>query len=458
MRHANRFLLLAFVTFFMSLSVASASTVGVFSIKQWGQASSEISLNALDSFGQGVYYGSSDPTSPANYLYASYLSNGSLAWQYNTRLPVNYVSNFSNNGNTYVIAGTGGSTFSGLLQQSYVIARSPPPDNATFWQSPNLNSSVESLGSAESSIPGNEDMVAGLENGTVICLSGLNGSVLWQQNRLGGSVFSVVDLQDGSVAVGCLNYTTGAGQVYRFNGTNGTPLWPYPYPQKPASGLRLTLIRKFVDINGVPEIIAVFNDGLIHVLNGTTGQDVRPLWPFNLTAAIPGDNVYDLLCSQDYTGDGFPDIVAGTEYGYLIIINGSDAKIVGKPTQVGYVVTSIQYMPSYENGVWSYNKTLAVSLENSTFASLICGVNTSNSSNLTVTGQISVPGTAQNLFSVENYTSLTGDLLFTTASGNVVYLLSGTEIITPEFPSQIIFVVLIVAVWFLVAIIRRERL
>jgi hypothetical protein len=268
-----------------------------------------------------------------------------------------------------------------------------------------------------------------------------------------GSVLSAVDLQDGSVAVGTFNTTTGKGQVYCFYERNGTMRWSYQ------SNYRFTLIRKFVKVNGASEVVAVFDDGLIHVLN-SSGKDVRPLWPFNLTAIIPGDNVYALLCAQDYTGDGFPDIVAGTGNGYLIIINGSNAKIVGEPKQVGSEVTSIQYMQSYENGAWYSNKTLAVSLENSSYpyVPLICGV---KASNLTVIGQISVPGgaIAQNLFSVGNYTSpFTGDLLFTTANGYVVYLLSGNEIITPEFASQIIFVILIVAVWFLVAIIRRKHL
>jgi hypothetical protein len=168
--------------------------------------------------------------------------------------------------------------------------------------------------------------------------------------------------------------------------------------------------------------------------------------------------VRDLLCTQDYTGDGFPDMVVSTQNGSLMIINGRTAKPVLSSTLLSsYVVAYIQYMYSYENGASYLNKTLAVSLENTTtsYVPLICGVNVTN---FAVTGQIPTPGevVAQNLFSVSNYTStFTGDLLFTT--NNVIYFLAGSNIITSEFPFPVTFIVLIIVVWLSIVILRRRR-
>jgi hypothetical protein len=448
----TRFLFLIFVTFFMSLSLASASIIGVFSLKQWGQASYEILPNALDSFGQAFYYGSSDPSSSANYLYASYVSSGSLAWKYNTGLPVNYVSNFSINGNAYVIAGTGGSTFSGLLQQSYVIARSS--DNRTLWQSINLNSSVESLGSTESSIIGNEDVVAGLENGTIIRLSGNNGTIIWRYSGVGSlspRPYDIFQLNNESFVVGTRDSGYPyEGHIYCFK--NGALCWE----NSSAPSNPLTLVERFGDVNndGVPDVIAVFSDAYIHVFDGATGKSMGSPWPFHV-----GDLVSSLLCSQDYTGDGFPDIVAGTRLGRLMIINGRNGTLVRGPITVGSTVAYVNYMYSYESGgTYSLNKTLAVSLLNSAYVPIISGV---NASDLTTMENVTVPGgvVAQNLFSIGNYTSpYTGDLLFTAGTAdNVVYFLSGTDIIFPEFSSQVVFIFLVVTVGFCVAISRRRR-
>ncbi len=460
MQRSNKSPFLALIMFFMFLflvygvfmspSVVSAATVPFFSL-DWNYpalAPGAISQHALDAMGQMVYFGSSVTTGSTNFLYAVNITSGKEIWKYNTSLPVDYVSNFTYNNSPYIIAGTGYPLGNPSIPALSHVFAFPLQSNQTFWKSAVPKVSIASLSSAESNITGNENVVAGLENGTVVCLSGLDGHILWQQNCT-GSVFSIVDLRDGSVAVGSLNYSTGTGQVYRFNEKNGTWLWSYP--QKPINGLSLTLIRKFVDVSGTPETIAVFDDGLIHVLSGKTGQDLAP-WPFNNTR----DNVKDLLCTQDYTSDGFPDILVGTDGGNLSIIDGRTATRVGVPVNVGYTVTYIQYMSFYENGFWYSNKTLAVSLLDSSFARYVYGI---NASDLATMKQFPVPSgvTAQNLLSVGNYTSAyTGDLLFT--ASNVVYLLSGADIISSEFPSQIILAIFIVAVWFLVAILRRERL
>jgi len=453
MQRAKKFLFLAFVTFFMSLSAASAGTFNFFSLG-WSYSAlgpGTISQHALDSIGQIVYFGSSNTFGPHNYLYAVNIANGQKIWDYNTSLPVNYVSHFEYNNSEHIIVGTGGSSY--IPSQSYVLAFRGSLNNETLWISPNLNSTVECVGSAESNPPGTEDVVVGLENGTIIRLSGNNGSKQWQYNGFVNVRYTdIAQLNDGSILVGTSDWAPPPeGHIYCLD-KNGILKWSY----NSAAGNPLTLVRKFGDINndGVPDVVAVFHDGFIYVLDGATGLGMSAPWtPFNV-----GEIVSDLLCTQDYTGDDFPDIVVGTAYGDLMIINGRTATSVLPLTSVGYVVSYIQYMNFSENGVWSSNKTFAVSVQqnSSDTSQFIYGV---NASDLAPMKQFPVPEKmiAKNLFDVRNYTSpYTGDLLFT--ANNKVYLLSGADIIVPEFPSQIILVVFAVAVWFLVAILRREHL
>jgi hypothetical protein len=202
-------------------------------------------------------------------------------------------------------------------------------------------------------------------------------------------------------------------------------------------------------------VIAIFSDTYIYVFDGTTGKSMGSPWPFHV-----GDVVSSLLCSEDYTEDGFPDIVAGTKLGRLLIINGINGTIVRGPVTIGSNVAYVNYMYSYENGGKYYlNKTLVVSLVNSAYVPIICGV---NASDLTTMKSVTVPGgiVAENLFSIRNYTNpYTGDLLFTAGTAkDVVYFLSGTEVIVPEFTPQVVLIVLIVAVWFLAVMLRRKHL
>jgi hypothetical protein len=383
-----------------------------------------------------VYFGSSKTTGYSNFIYAVNITNGDKIWQYNTSLPVNYVSHFTSSGSTYIVAGTGGST--SQLDKSYVIARWIAPTNKTLWQSVNLNSSVTTVSPVESNVTGSENVVAGLLNGTVFSLSGIDGSIQWRYN-CNGTVTDIVNMQDGSIIVGSSQtFPIVSSHVYRFS-KNGTLDWSVPFD------VPLTLVEKFGNTNNV---VVVVPDGLIHVFNGLTGQENSP-WPFNKT----GGYVIDLLCTQDYTGDGFPDIVAGTDTGTLMIINGKTASLIKGPTPVSsFSLSSVQYMNFYEDGATYLNKTLAVSVEESDLTFDVCGV---NASTLSIMKEYNTSSEALNLFNIGNFTSdFTGDLLFTV--GNTVYCLQGTDIIVPEFAPNFILISLVISVWFLIPILRKR--
>lgn len=450
MQNIEHFLLLTSVILFMCLPIVSAGTVGFFS-QDWSYPASYLVYpRALDCVGQMVYFGSHNTFGFTNYLYAVNITNGQLKWWYNTTLPVNYVSNFTYNGNTYIIAATGGSV--SLPSQSYVLALYTQK-NATLWNSTNLNAPVQSLGTAGSDVSINEDVIAGLANGQVLRLSGSNGSLQWRYNCEGnitiGNVPNIVQLDNGSIAVGTSSLTTGQGYLYCFT-KDGLPIWNYT--SEISNPLRE--IKRFRTLN---EIVAAFKD-VIDVRNGTNGAEISQ-WPFNTTQHIAPFNVTqeitDILCIEDYTGDGFPDIVVGTEGGtggFLMIINGRDATLTRGATQVSsYTLPYIQYMYFNDNLL---NKTLAISIEDSSHQYYVCGV---NASDLTVMKEFPVSGifAPTNLVSIANSTNFTGNLLF--SAGNVVYYVSGNEIVYSEFPSQIMVVVLILTIGFLLAISRREH-
>jgi len=449
MQYVNRLLFLTFATFFMSVSVVSGGAVSPVSHDWTYNAYGVIYPGALDVVGQIAYFGTNYDFGfgYTNFLYAVNITNGNLIWRYNTTLPVNYVSNFTYANSTYIIAGTGGST--SLPSQSHVLALYQQK-NVTLWDSANLYSSVQSLGAAESDFPNNEDVIAGLANGQLVRLWGSNGTKQWERTCAGnitiGRVPNIVKLDNGSVAVGTFSLDTEQSHIYCFS-KDGTPTWNYTTN----SYNPLRLIKRFGNLN---DVVAAFAD-VIDVRNGTTGAEIW-LGPFNVTQHIPPykatQAVTDLLCAEDYAGDRFPDVVACTTRGFIMIINGKNATLFRGPVQISHTSSYIQYMYSYENGVPLLNKTLTISIEDSSNSNYVYGV---NASNLAVENGLHVPYSAWNLVSISNSSSFAGDLLFSAA--NSVYYISGADVIFSEFPSQIIIVVLLGAVGVSETILRRHR-
>jgi hypothetical protein len=138
-----------------------------------------------------------------------------------------------------------------------------------------------------------------------------------------------------------------------------------------------------------------------------------------------------------------------------MIINGSDATVFRGPSEVSSLaLSSTQYLYSYETGAPLLNKTLVVSIENSSGSFYVYGV---NASDLMVMKEFPVSGNfeAMNLVNVANSTNYTGDLLF--SAGSTVYFISGTSIVYSEFPSQVMLVIVILTLSISVVISKRHR-
>jgi len=450
----------------ISVSASYANTVQILSA-DWSfsilnDPSYPISQNALDTVGQVAYFGSvnTQPGSPDNFLYAVNITNGQELWFYNTSLPVSYVSQFQYNTTDEGIVVGLGNPSNLVITSGRVLAFSGPQSNATLWESMIFTSAVLSLGSASGNNPNTEDIVAGLMNGSIIRLSGTNGTFEWQYNGVGpvsAPLYDIFQLEPnkGSVIVGTRNYGVAeAGHIYCLE-KNGTLRWSY----NSTAGNPFSLARKFYDVkgDGVPDVVAVFSDDLIYVLDGDssgTGKVIPP-WPFNATVLIN-----DLICTQDYTGDGIPDIVAAVNDS-IMIINGANASVFKGPTRISSLtVSDIQYMYFYQNGMTYLNTTLAANCEDYSSQTgityYIRGINATGSS-LSIMKNYSNPSKPLNLYPIPTSSnSFTGDLLFTI--GNTVYDVQGTGIVVPEFASNFLLVTLMISIWVLILIVKRRGL
>lgn len=426
------------LTLIFFLFIASAHAISSFSVSWSFNAQGPILQHALDTLGNVTYFGSGTAFGITNYLYAFNLTSGAKLWQYNTSIPINYISHFKFNTTLdAIIAGTGGSTT--LINNSYVLAKTP--SNATLWKTTNLNSSVTSLASVESNVTGSEDVMAGLANGTLFRLSGNNGLIQWR-NECNGTIYDIVRMQDGSIIVGSSRFLGPVGShIYRFE-KNGTLKWAVPYD------FPLTTVAQLGNTNNV--VVAV-RDGLIHMLDASTGQESLP-WPFSDPA---GKIVTDLLAAQDYTADGIADIVASLNDGSLMIVDSQNATLIRGPQTIATAnIYYIQYMYFYEGGNTFLNKTLAVSAVDfgPPFAYSVRGI---NATTLTTMKQYNTTAIAQNLINIEKFTSFyTGDLVFT--ANDTVFNLSGTDIIVPEFASNLVLVSLLISIWLLMLVFRRR--
>lgn len=423
--------------------IASASAANSFSLSWSSPGYGQTIQHALDVLGNITFHGSASTFGITNFLYAVNTTSGQEIWHYNTSIPVNYVSHFKYNTTLEaIIAGAGGS--SSLLGISYVLAKSP--SNATLWKTTNLNSSVTSVASIESNVTGHEDVIAGLANGTLLRLSGSDGSIQ-RRNVCDESVYAVIGMQDGSIIVGSSQTLPSvSSHVYRFE-NNLTQKWSVPF------SFALTVVTQ---LGNTDTVVVAVRDGKIHVLDVLTGQEASP-WPFSDPA---GKIVTDLLAAQDYSGDGLADIIASTNDGALMIVNGQNATLLKGPQIVATAnVYYIQYMYFYESGKTYLNRTLAVSGVDSgpPFAYSIRGI---NATTLTAMKQYNTSALAFNLANVQRSSSLyTGDLIFTVnnfLSGNhTVFDLSGTDIVVPEFTSNLILISLLISMWCLMLILHR---
>ncbi|MBK8233787.1 MAG: PQQ-binding-like beta-propeller repeat protein [Candidatus Eisenbacteria bacterium] len=152
---------------------------------------------------------------------------------------------------------------------------------------------------------GVEDVVAGCWDNQVHCYSGTTGAVIWNA-AVGTSVQRVVRLDDVSgdgvddVAVGSFDR---AARVY--DGATGTLLWRSLVGT--LNGGDVWAIDRLEDVtgDGVNDVCCGSFDTKVYAMDGVTGAI---LWSYTT-----GNRVFTVRGGPDLSGNGVPDVVAGTQ-------------------------------------------------------------------------------------------------------------------------------------------------
>jgi len=187
---------------------------------------------------------------------------------------------------------------------------------------------------------------------SVHLISGVDGTLLWtfdtHQYGQGGWVYEVapfVDLTGDGIAEvlaasGNDSYNTGPRRVHCLNGSNGQEVWSY------SNGYAVFGVRAVGDLtgDGIPEVAAGTGDGTpasyqVLLLNGATGS---LLWQ----TPSPLEAVWTVVPLADVTGDGIPDIAAGTNLG-VMVLDAATGQVVWT-FQTGSFCTDLDLVPDQD--------------------------------------------------------------------------------------------------------------
>jgi hypothetical protein len=236
---------------------------------------------------------------------------------------------------------------------------------------------------------GVRDVIAGMGDNVprVIALSGAGGgggaaSVIWLRDS--GSVFSIAQLPDQN-GDGVVEIVTGAWdqRVHCYSGRDGATRWDGVLPE---SAMRVVTLDD-VDGDGYPDVAVGSWENAARVLSGADGGLIwrtpvgtlngGDVWAIDRVGDVTGDGINDVCCGSfdtnvyvmngvsgeivwaylvgnrvftvrgvpDLSGNGVPDVVAGTQKlssgGICYAFEGAESSVsVGTPAPVGLVSLS----------------------------------------------------------------------------------------------------------------------
>ena len=165
------------------------------------------------------------------------------------------------------------------------------------------------------------DALAGASNdqetmGKVYGISGSNGSILWDADMTGSSVWALEQLNDLNND-GTSDVIAGdfGGHISLLSGVSGTSLG--------TSGVGNSLILRFVKVD---DINADGHEDILVAHSGTNGVVISGLDASNLWLHSLADKSWNVAKSNDLDGDGFSDVLIGTLYtgNYCYFLSGDD--------------------------------------------------------------------------------------------------------------------------------------
>lgn len=258
-----------------------------------------------------------------DYCYCVNGSNGALVWAYDGQdafLDVRSCQDINNDGIRDVVAGLGDDAV-----QRQVVALSGA-NGARLWSRP-VGGAIWNLAFIDDITgDGIREVVPATWGTTLYCINGSNGAVVWSVATAAQQRVATLDDVNGDgvrdIAVGF--NTTSACRV--FSGLDGTVLW-----NRATSDWTWTVDR--IDDctdDGVNDVVVGDFDGIVYLLDGVTGSVV---WRWTNPT---GDKIMTIRGVADISGNGAPDVVAGTQLLYSPPTGGDVYALEGKdnPTAV----------------------------------------------------------------------------------------------------------------------------
>ncbi|MFN3555970.1 MAG: choice-of-anchor D domain-containing protein [Bacteroidales bacterium] len=157
----------------------------------------------------------------------------------------------------------------------------------------------------------------------IFCLNGLTGDIIWQ-TPVNAAAFAVLAVEDFT-GDGVPDVIAGAtspsqqGRVIAINGANGNILWEFT-----TSGTAVWALEQISDItgNGKPDIIAGSFNGFYYLMDITNGSVVH-------SGSLGSSLIIDFWKAGDLNGDGYEDIIpAYTSILNAVAISGQNGQLL----------------------------------------------------------------------------------------------------------------------------------
>jgi outer membrane protein assembly factor BamB len=249
--------------------------------------------------------GNSLPGGGPRSMYCFSGANGNIIWQFRALDAigtVNWIPDVNNDGVVDAICGAWGNSYD---KRVYCVSGASSGLVTTpIWQY-QCPSDVQSVITIPD-LNGDDklEVVAGVWNGMVYCLSGANGTPIWTSS-VGGWVVKLVAIPDlisanrPGIAVANVN---GVIAFNVLNSNNGNVYWSY------LTNSNVWTCDVIEDLNGDGKLDVITGNQTPGVVFCLSGADGNLIWSYSENKLI-----YSVRSIRDISGDGYQDVLVGTQ-------------------------------------------------------------------------------------------------------------------------------------------------
>lgn len=223
-----------------------------------------------------IYFGGGDGN-----VYAVNVENGRVLWQYSVRNPIISKPTIK-----------GGRVF--LTTSDDTVYAFDAGTGQWLWHYKRRSADTATILGASSPLVDEDDVLTGLSDGFLVCLSVHDGKLKWERKLHEGRKFTDVDAHP--VLEGSTLYVPSYdGALYALERKNGQPIWKFD-----SGG------AKQITIDG-DRIFLPSSDGMVYSLQKQTG---KLLWKFELDKGVPTQ----LIVTDRY-------VIFGSSFQYLYTVD-----------------------------------------------------------------------------------------------------------------------------------------